>query len=189
MTDYFALLDQPRQPWLDLESVKRAFHEKSRRAHPDAGGTEAAFAQLNEAYQVLQTPRRRLQHLLALADHSATTAGEPIASDIAALFPEVAMATQTAEAVRQKLVAASNPLSRSLLQADVSKSRERCNALLSLLARLHDSAEEELRTLSNGGPAEAAARVSELQRLYARFSYLSRWMGELKEKLAQLSAF
>ena len=36
MIDYFALLDQPQAPWLDLAELKDAYHKKTLQAHPDA---------------------------------------------------------------------------------------------------------------------------------------------------------
>ena len=82
MIDYFALLDQPRAPWLDLDELKNTYYQKTLQAHPDAqttraraDATDATFASLNEAYQVLQDPKRRLHHLLSLegAAPSSTT--------------------------------------------------------------------------------------------------------------------
>ena len=73
MIDYFALLDQPRAPWLDLDELKEHYHQKTLLLHPDAqsnqpsGEANVMFANLNEAYQVLQDPKRRLLHLLTLA--------------------------------------------------------------------------------------------------------------------------
>ena len=61
MIDYFALLDQPRAPWLDPDELKDIFHQKTLQAHPDAQAsrpgadtTEATFPNLNEAYQVFR---------------------------------------------------------------------------------------------------------------------------------------
>ena len=54
MIDYFALLDQPQAPWLDLTELKDAYHKKTLQAHPDAQTnpseeSDANFANLNEA--------------------------------------------------------------------------------------------------------------------------------------------
>ena len=186
MTDYFALLDQPRRPWLDLEKLQQAFHEKSRIAHPDAGGTEAAFAHVNEAYQVLQSPKRRLQHLLALEGQSPTAAGHKIADKVADLFQSVAGATQEAERVLQKFSNAGNPLSRSLLQPDLKRAQSRVDEALAALRHLQTSADDELRALSKS-ETTGEDRIRELQRLYALFSYLTRWIGQLEEKRTELS--
>jgi curved DNA-binding protein CbpA len=73
--DNFALLGQPRLPWLDPVALKAAFLEQSARLHPDrvqAAGAEekaaatARFAELNAAYNCLREPKERLLHLLEL---------------------------------------------------------------------------------------------------------------------------
>ena len=75
MTDYFALLDEPRHPWLDTEKLKQKFLALSADAHPDRVHGEMAqekksanerYTQLNAAYQCLSNPRDRVRHLLEL---------------------------------------------------------------------------------------------------------------------------
>jgi molecular chaperone DnaJ len=44
------------------DEVKKAFRRLSRKHHPDAGGTEEKFKELNEAYQVLSDPEKRSQY-------------------------------------------------------------------------------------------------------------------------------
>src|SRR5882724_11955433 len=75
MTDYFALLNEPRRPWLDPESLKTKFFERSAAVHPDRvhGASEAEkqlanqhYVELNAAYNCLREPKTRLQHLLEL---------------------------------------------------------------------------------------------------------------------------
>ena len=41
------------------EELKRAYKKRSLRAHPDRGGSEEEFKQLNEAYQVLSDAQKR----------------------------------------------------------------------------------------------------------------------------------
>ncbi len=97
MTDYFALLDQPRRPWLDPEELKQVFHQKTLETHPDAqtepGGKET-FTQLNEAYQVLREPKRRLHHLLSLEGSPPATKSVSVPANIEKLFPVVAALMQ-----------------------------------------------------------------------------------------------
>ncbi|MEO5720593.1 MAG: hypothetical protein ABIR71_03870, partial [Chthoniobacterales bacterium] len=111
-------------------------------------------------------------------------AGGAVAGDIAELFQCVAGASQAAEQVGQKFASASTPLSRSLLQADLKRARGRLSDALEALLDLQARAEEELQALSGGVTDN---RIADLQRLYARISYLTRWIGELEEKRARLS--
>src|SRR5436309_5157524 len=75
MTDYFALLGEPRRPWLDPEKLKAKFLALSAEIHPDRfhsapaaekQATHERFPRLNAAYQVLREPKDRLRHLLEL---------------------------------------------------------------------------------------------------------------------------
>ncbi|MGI8436913.1 MAG: DnaJ domain-containing protein [Chthoniobacterales bacterium] len=194
MTDFFALLRQPRQPWLDPEELKEAFHARSLRAHPDARGegitagqAEAEFAQLNEAYRVLHDPRRRLQHLLTLEGHPPGSSMGVIPPEVASLFQSVATATQEADKMAARLTAATNPLSRSLLQVGVVQARKGIETALATLRKLSDEAEEELRAMSAGEASAEAERIERLQNLYVRFAFLTRWIAQLEEKRALLA--
>jgi curved DNA-binding protein CbpA len=193
MTDYFALLNQPRRPWLDADELKQAFHARSLRLHPDAqrndddslGGADAAFSELNEAYQVLQDPKRRIHHLLSLEGRASTNRQAPVPPEIEQLFSTVAGVTQQAEVLAQKSEAATAPLSRSLLKPQVLQLQSRIGETLRQLFELHDAGIAELRQLS----AEDALQEDDwtrLQGLYLRFSYLTRWIAELQEKQSRL---
>ena len=89
MTDYFALLEQPRMPWLDPAPLKEVFHRKTLEQHPDAtaAGSEDRFAELNAAYQALQDPKRRLHHLLSL-ENRAPAANQMVPQELQELFLE-----------------------------------------------------------------------------------------------------
>lgn len=49
--DYYAILGVPRNASQD--DIKKAFRKKAAELHPDRGGNEAAFKEVNTAYQVL----------------------------------------------------------------------------------------------------------------------------------------
>lgn len=195
MTDYFALLDQPRSPWLDPDELKQAFHAKSLRAHPDArrndddslGAHDSAFSELNEAYHVLHDPKGRIHHFLSLADRAPTSRQTSVPSDIAELFSSVASATQQAEALLEKCESAASPLTRSLLKPEVMKLQRRTDETLQQLSQLYDAATADLRHLSTRDVLQDED-WAELHTLYLRFSYISRWIDELREKQTRLAA-
>ena len=49
--DYYKTLGVPRDA--DADTIKKAFRKLARKYHPDAGGDEAKFKEINEAYEVL----------------------------------------------------------------------------------------------------------------------------------------
>jgi len=52
------------------EEIRAAYRRAARRVHPDAGGSQRAFRQVNEAYRVLSDPARRQTYNLRLAGRS-----------------------------------------------------------------------------------------------------------------------
>ncbi|MDQ6764609.1 MAG: DnaJ domain-containing protein [Verrucomicrobiota bacterium] len=193
MTDYFALLEQPRAPWLDPEALTKVFHAQTLRSHPDAQTQgenlverEAAFAQLNEAYQTLRDPKRRLQHLLAL-EGTVPARDDAVPAEIEALFPAMARLLQDCDGVLWKASAATTALGRSLLRAGILDVSGRLEKIRATISQLHESTSQRLQTLNIAWAAGDPAVRAGLQELYVSFSYLSRWISELDEKRMQLS--
>lgn len=55
--DYYKTLGVPRTASAD--EIKKAFRKLARTHHPDAGGDEAKFKEINEAYEVLSDQKKR----------------------------------------------------------------------------------------------------------------------------------
>jgi len=55
--DYYKTLGVPRDA--SKEEIKKAFKKLARKHHPDAGGDEAKFKEINEAYEVLSDEKKR----------------------------------------------------------------------------------------------------------------------------------
>jgi curved DNA-binding protein CbpA len=73
--DHFALLNEPRRPWLEPETLKEKFLALSAEVHPDRVhqasesdklAATQRYTELNAAYNCLREPRDRLRHLLEL---------------------------------------------------------------------------------------------------------------------------
>ena len=182
MTDYFAALDQPRAPWLDRAELKEAFHRKTLQAHPDVtrSGESQDFAALNEAYQVLQDPKRRLQHLLVLQNAAPPSQNQIVPADLQELFMSIGELTQRTTRVLEKNRAASNPLSRSLLKAELMSMEKEADDLARKVRELSASAEERLRKTD-------CKDTAELSSLHQRFAYLGRWSEQLDELRFELT--
>jgi molecular chaperone DnaJ len=58
--DYYDILGLPRTATAD--EVKKAFRKQARKHHPDAGGSEERFKEINAAYEVLSDPDKRKQY-------------------------------------------------------------------------------------------------------------------------------
>ena len=55
--DYYKILGVPRNAKAD--EIKKAYRKLARKHHPDAGGDEAKFKEINEAYEVLSDEKKR----------------------------------------------------------------------------------------------------------------------------------
>lgn len=55
--DYYSILGVSRTA--DADEIKKAYRKLARQHHPDAGGDEAKFKQINEAYEVLSDDKKR----------------------------------------------------------------------------------------------------------------------------------
>jgi molecular chaperone DnaJ len=58
--DYYEILGVTRNA--SQEEIKKAFHKLAHKYHPDKGGDEKKFKEINEAYQVLSDKQKRAQY-------------------------------------------------------------------------------------------------------------------------------
>jgi len=58
--DYYDILGLKKGA--SAEDIKKAFRRLARKHHPDAGGSEDKFKEINEAYEVLSDPEKRAQY-------------------------------------------------------------------------------------------------------------------------------
>ena len=190
MTDYFALLGQPRAPWLDPAALKEAYHRKTLQSHPDTAtpDRESDFAELNEAYQVLQDPKRRLHHLLSLENGAPPSANQTIPQELQDLFLAIGALTQRANALLEKTGRASNALSRSLLKPQIVEMQKAIGGLREKVGTLDAAASAQLREMNSDWPHDRVGQLAVLSNLYLMFAYLGRWSEQLDELTFKLSS-
>lgn len=189
MTDYFALLQQPRQPWLDPAKLKEQYQHVTLASHPDrqeANERVLDFATVNEAFRVLSDPKLRLQHLLQLQGF-ASSSGDFVPKELIDLFSEIGTLIAAIDRLLEHSNRAQNALAKSLLQSDLVSKQEETQVLLDRLKRLQDEGLQELRSLNDPWTAAPDTIAIRLGELYRRFAYLTRWIGQLEERKFQLS--
>jgi curved DNA-binding protein CbpA len=186
MTDHFALLGQPRRPWLEEAALKDAFHRATVQQHPDvAGGSGAAAAAVNAAYAVLRDPATRLRHLLELEWPESAAAPAAIAPELAELFGKIAALQQAGAALKKKAASAQSPLSHALLAGEKAGYRRDLETALATLAGAEASASEQLRAFDVVWDQGDHATRDELAAVQQRFAFLAKWQAQLREALFQ----
>ncbi len=122
MPDAFALLDEPRRPWLDAEALKEKFLPLSSAVHPDRTHnapdaekqmTTERYAELNAAYTTLREPRNRLLHLLELETGAKPSDIQRIPPGTMDLFVEVGQLCRDIDAFMSERAKVTSPLAES----------------------------------------------------------------------------
>jgi curved DNA-binding protein CbpA len=198
VTDYFALLDESRRPWLDADLLKQKFHSLSAGLHPDkipsANEAEKAaaakkFAGLNTAYHSLAAPKLRLLHLFELETGAKPGDIRQIPDDLVDLFTQVAALCKSVDA----FLAEKSP-SPLLAVQWFERSQEwieRLNLLKNRLGVLRGQLDDRLKSLDaawmSSGTADRQKILPGLEELYRLFSYLNRWNDQVQERIVQLA--
>lgn len=200
MTDFFALLNEPRRPWLDADLLKQKFLALAADAHPDrghnAGESEKAevtkrYAQLNAAYNCLAEPKLRLLHLLELELGAKPKDIQQIPTALADLFAEVANSCRSADGFLVEKSKATSPLVQVQLFERGQDWVEKLNGLQRKLNDLREKLMGELKSLDTQWvSADAGSRRELLPKLdepYRLFGYFNRWNSQILERVVQLS--
>jgi curved DNA-binding protein CbpA len=190
MIDYFALLQQPRRPWLDPEQLKQKHQQLTLATHPDRQGANEPFrdfAAINEAYRVLNDPKLRIQHLLNLEGHS-PAGDQSILRELADFFAKIGRLVQHVDALLGKLSGATSALSKSLMRSEILDAQKRTDEVLNELRDLYANALDDLRQVDAMREDRSQEFTEELTKLYHRFAYLGRWIDQLRERQFQLTS-
>lgn len=198
MPDYFALLDEPRRPWLEPDHLKQKFLGLSAQVHPDkfhaAGETERSaaakkFAEMNAAYRCLAEPKSRLLHLLELELGAKPKDIQSIPTNLADLFAEVAMTCRQADGFLAEKTRVVSPLLHVQLFERGQEWVEKLQALQQKLNRLLEQLIGALKSLDERWQAPAARSeiLPSLEELYRLFGYFNRWNSQVQERIVQLS--
>jgi curved DNA-binding protein CbpA len=203
MTDAFALLNEPRRPWLDADSLKRKFLALSSDLHPDRthGMGEAEkqaaqqrYAELNAAYNCLRDPKERLRHLLELELGARPENVQRVPAGLMDFSLEISRLCREADGFLAERAAQTSPLLKAQL---FTRSQEWTDELTALNRRVLSRTEElsaELRAIdaeweagkSSSSPDRAGV-LQRLETLWRLLSYFGRWNAQIQERIVRLS--
>lgn len=176
MPDHFALLDEPRRPWLDADALKEKFHALTASQHPDVkvGGD---FATINSAYQILSDPGKRLRHFLELVAPSALQSTPQVPPQLAELFLQVGAVWQLADAFLKKQAQAAAPLAQALLAPEKFRALEQLEKWSAVVEQRRAALCADLSGSDETSDPAALARI------LAELSFLSKWGAQLREMI------
>jgi DnaJ-domain-containing protein 1 len=197
MTDNFSLLNEPRRPWLDADSLKEKFLKLSSAAHPDRihGAQESEklaatqrYTALNSAYNCLREPRDRLRHLLELELGKKPSDLTNVPDDLMELFFAAGKMFRETDAFLAEKAAVTSPLLLVGLFARGQDWIEKLGGLRQKIAARRDALLDELKSLDaaweQAGVAKPLERLLEIWRL---LSFYERWLAQIQERVVKLS--
>lgn len=190
MTDYFVLLDERRQPWLDPDELKEKYHRLTLATHPDTRAKSTpgdAFTELSKGYRTLSDPTQRLLHLLTLEGHAPATNAQAVPSDLADLFLTIGGLNQQIDLVARKQADATSSLGKSMLTSELREMQTRVKDQLERLRGTYDDHIDRLKYLNNTWVSDRTQALSQVAEIHGRITYLSRWIDQLEERRVQLS--
>jgi curved DNA-binding protein CbpA len=190
MTDYFALLEEPRRPWLEPDELKQKYHRLTLAAHPDTrveSTPSDAFSELSKGYRTLSDPTQRLLHLLTLEGHAPDTNAQMVPDDLADLFLNVGLLNQQIDLVARNQAEATSSLGKSMLTRELVEVETRLRDHLDRLRGIYDDHLDRLQDLNDSWMSDRTGALSQVAEIYGRITYLSRWIDQLEEKRVQLS--
>jgi len=204
VTDCFALLDEPRRPWLDTDALKAKFLARSAEVHPDrvhsASEVERIAAQerytaLNAAFTTLREPKDRLHHLLELELGAKPGGLQSTPPELTDLFFEVGRLCRDVDFFLLEKDRADSPLLKVKMFQRAMDWTNQLNALQARLSAKRSELDAELTAMNAlwaAAPAEPEARratlpLPRLEQLYRTISFLSRWSAQLQERVMQLA--
>ena len=199
MTDYFALLDEQRRPWLDPDLLKQKFLFLSAEVHPDRvhGAEEALkraaqerFAELNAAYNCLREPKDRLAHLIELETGAKPKQVQNVPPDLMNTFMEITNICRGADDFLAEKNATTSPLLKLQL---FERGQEWTEKLMSSQRKINTWREElldQVRKLDQEWASSSAKRrelISALETQCQLLGYFGRWGAQVQERIVQLS--
>jgi hypothetical protein len=183
MTDYFALLDLDRRPFIADESLKNAYLRKSELIRAQTKEMDV-LSSINMAFRTLSNPAARTQHLLNLEFGDAR--GGRLAPDIGAIFGAVADAVQMADRELGSLSVHSSALVRAMAYQKVDGVRDKLAEVEHELSNRESGLLLELQQLDvvwHENPVRCRDRLAQVA---LQLTFVQKWLSEVHERQIRL---
>jgi curved DNA-binding protein CbpA len=202
MTDFFALLNLPRRPRIDLESLKANYLELSSQTHPDrmAGASSLerqqaadAYTRLNEAYQTLRESKSRLHHLISLECGRKPGDSQELPESLMSMFATIGPLLRQADALVKAKASSNSALERAMTTTKALPCLQQIAQARSQLQQQREQLDATLAQLDQawitGDPAvePGGNLIARAEALYHHFGFLDRWSTQLQEREFELT--
>lgn len=196
MTDHFALLHEPRRPWLEPEALKDKFLRLSAEVHPDRVHQASAsdklsanrrFTELNAAYGCLREPRDRLRHLLELERGGKPSDLTDVPEDLLELFVAVGRLLRAVDAFAAEKARATSPLLQVQFFERGEEWLEKLRAMQQSVNARRDPLLNELKALDARWEDGGQKPWERLLAIWRLLSFYDRWRAQLQERAVSLS--
>jgi curved DNA-binding protein CbpA len=203
MTDHFAVLSEPRRPWLEVEPLKAKFLALSAKAHPDRAKDhrerEAAvhrFAEINAAFKCLRDAKERLHHLFVLETGQDSRQVRQVPPAIADLIIPAEQLCREATAFLAEKARATSPLVQAQYFQQGLDWTGRIQAMQQRLQVYRDQLDAAVQALNPAWAAVDSVHVSrraehlplaQLEEFFRAYSYVTRFQQQLQERVVQLA--
>jgi DnaJ-domain-containing protein 1 len=197
MTDYFALLNEPRLPWMDEDLLKKKFLDLSSQAHPDRVHQSsksmqeevgARYLELNTAYNCLRDPKCRLRHLLELESGKKPADVQNIPPELVDFAFEIGRSCKATDALLEEKNKASSAILRIQFFERGQQFTEKLQALQRKINERRDVLITELKLSNNAWESDGKTQtLSRIEEIYRLLGYFTRWTEQIQERIVELS--
>ena len=173
--DAYQLLGMEKRLEISTEVLREAFREAGKRHHPDAGGVEGDFANLQRAHDTLASPSRRLSHWLEFRGIEVDPRGA-VDDSLMDLFARVGSTIQKCEALIRRRDEAKSALGRALLEDETQRCRE---DLEDVIACVVERIESECAVFSQFEDLDSIDET-DVARTVRNLAFLEKWQASLR---------
>ena len=192
MVDYFALLQQPRRPWLDEASLRQQFQSLSSKVHPDHLNSATqeekvranqSFAELNAAFSCLRSPHTRSRHLVELELGGRPGDLENVPNELATAFMKIASVSRQTEKFGAERARIQSPLLLAEFFERIQPHLALIEELQREIAAMYAAALDRLQALDAVWVKSENHDVElpKLGELAQELGFLARWQAQLQE--------
>ncbi len=178
----FDLLNLPYYAHLDEEMLRERFQELSSSSHPDQGGSDAEFKELNQAYQKLRTASGRLRELFELYSIEYSPRGS-VSPDLMELFMSTGDIIQRIDTHLKRKQKASSALEKALAETESIKLQQQLGAQIQAVETSIDTTQSTLPQIDRQGVIACQDLAIKTAR---NLAFLEKWRGQLRERFGQL---